>query len=98
MKDPHHLFSTFTLPKRYDSLPLLTRLWLHSRQVTTGADPEFRKAGLPRPLTVANLKLSADILRIVIPRIWASTRRDHLVRLVIHLLYLIIEGVSPVAR
>lgn len=89
-------FSKITLPPKYAALPLLTQLWLQSRLVAPEDDPKFRKAGYPRPLNKANVLIAVDILRIVVPRLWADTNRQQKLRWAIHLLYIVLKGVIPV--
>ncbi|CAK9786971.1 unnamed protein product [Cutaneotrichosporon oleaginosum] len=98
------LLTSFTLPPKYDHLPVVTRLWLQSRVVekatTPDGDVELELTGEARKITWRNFKIGVDLLRLLGPRTARLIFQYRGVLALPSLLYLlsvVAEGVVPAA-
>ncbi|BEJ14510.1 hypothetical protein CspHIS471_0402770 [Cutaneotrichosporon sp. HIS471] len=101
------LLTTFTLPPKYDHLPIISRLWLQSRVIdpppNTSEDEdqvEFASAGQARKISWRNLKIGVDIFRVVGPQTVGPILRYRDVLALpsfVYLVSVVVDGVVPAA-
>lgn len=101
------LLTTFTLPPKYDHLPVVSRLWLQSRVLDPPPDTwedegdvALAPAGEARRITWRNFKIGADIIHLLGPRTAALILQYRSVLALPSLVYLtsvVADGVVPAA-
>lgn len=90
------MLTQINLPKKYDGDPVTKRLWLQSRRDSKG---NVIPAGQTRSITVANLHIMIDALRIMAPRAWHLLHTPEYAKgaelLVRYLLVTVAEAFAP---
>jgi hypothetical protein len=97
------LLTTFTLPPEYDHQPVVSRLWLQSRVLSTdtGSDElDLAPAGQARKISWRNFTIGVDILRLLGPKTVGLVLkyRDTLaLPSLVYLVSIVADGVVPAA-
>ncbi|GMK58764.1 hypothetical protein CspeluHIS016_0602060 [Cutaneotrichosporon spelunceum] len=99
------LLTSFTLPPKYDHLPVVTRLWLQSRVVSPSSassknETTLERAGWARSISWRNFKIGVDIMRFLGPRTarLILNYRDVLaLPLLMYLVEVVGDGILPAA-